>query len=132
MAGFMDPVTQNHRTVTALIGSFSRQQKLYRSLCDIVHKILSQLVLTRGDVSSVMTLFEQKQNILAAIEKERSENTDAVEAWQQKKNSQESPSQELESVLAEMQHVIKEFLDAEDQVKRYLEHMVHKEGTSSS
>ncbi len=114
--------------ISSLLASYRRQLVLYKNLTAIVQKTLSQVVLTRGDVSGLKTSFEKKQLILDDIVKERTASEECVKLWQVRKNgiAQSAQSKELDSVLQATQSAIGEFLEAEEQLKKYLEHVVKK------
>ena len=114
--------------VEGLIQSFTSQVELYKKLIVIVQKILGQMAISRGNFSSVMGFFEEKQKLLEQIEKERDRSKKSVEIWQKEKERIPDSEQtaHLDTILAETEKVIKEFLDIEDQLKKYLEHNMNK------
>jgi len=114
--------------ILALLSSYRRQLVLYKDLVIIVQKTLSQVVLTRGDVTGLKTSFEKKQTVLDDIVKERTCSEEHVKLWQVRKNqiAQSAQSKELDSVLHQTQIAIGEFLEGEEQLKKYLEHVVKK------
>jgi hypothetical protein len=71
-----------------------------------------------------MGSFEKKQKIIAMIADERGRISAAAALWQERKRSAAtSPAIiDLEGLLAKTESAIKEFLDGEDQLKRYVEH----------
>ncbi len=115
--------------VEGLIQSFSCQVELYKKLIVIVQKVLGQIAISRGDFSSVMGLFEEKQKLLEKIEKERDRSKKSVEIWQKEKDRIPDSEQtaRLDTILAEAEKVIKDFLEIEDQLKKYLEHNMNNE-----
>jgi hypothetical protein len=111
-----------------LTRSFGLQVEAYRKLKNTVQKILSQLILSRSDVASVMPLFAEKQKLLDGISLERSRTQQAAQTWIAVKASV-APSAErdqLEATLADTEKIIREFLDAETQLQKYLEHFAKK------
>ena len=110
--------------VEGLIQSFSIQVELYKKLKVVVQKVLGQIAISRGDFSSVMGLFEEKQKLLEKIEKERERSKKSVEIWQKEKDSIPDSEQtaRLDTILAETEKVIEDFFEIEDQLKKYLEH----------
>ena len=119
--------------ISALQASYNRQLTLYQSLASLVQKTLSQVVLTRGDMSGLMGNFAQKKALLESILKERAGAEPLVRSWQERKAtvSQTAQTAELDSLLSKTQSVIQEFLEGEEQLKKYLEHVV-KRGTAVS
>jgi hypothetical protein len=113
------------RTVISLLSaSYSRQLRLYEELIILVNKTLGQLTLSRGNVAGVMGNFEKKQKLIEEIVSERRAMGAAASLWKNRKNTA-PPSRdrnELEGFLLKTEIAIKEFLDVEDQLKRYLEH----------
>jgi hypothetical protein len=114
--------------IAALQASYRRQLSLYRSLASLVQKTLSQVVLTRGDMSGLMANFAQKKALLESILKERAETEPVVRLWQERKASvpQSDETAGLDSVLSKTESVIREFLEGEEQLKKYLEHVVKR------
>lgn len=114
--------------IATLAASYRRQLEMYRTLTALVQKTLSQVVLSRGDVSGVMDSFTRKQELIDAIVKERENVGDCVVLWQERKAGlkQSTQSQELDELLKATQLVIKEFLEYEEQLKKYLEHVTKK------
>lgn len=114
--------------IDELTGSYSIQLRLYSELKDTVQKILSKVVLARGDLSAVADLFNLKQDRLDAILRERERTREAVESWLAVKDSvpRSSRSESLDSILEKTQNMIKEFLACEVQLQKYLEHLTEK------
>jgi hypothetical protein len=114
--------------ISALQESYNRQLSLYQSLASLVQKTLSQVVLTRGDVSGLMGNFAQKKGLLESILKERAETEPLVRSWQERKAMvpQSDQTARLDSLLSKTQSVIREFLEGEEQLKKYLEHVVKR------
>jgi hypothetical protein len=79
-------------------------------------------------VSGVMDSFTRKQELIDAIVKERENVGDCVVLWQERKAGlkKSTQSQELDELLKATQLVIKEFLEYEEQLKKYLEHVTKK------
>jgi hypothetical protein len=121
---FMDDTT----LIFSLQESYKRQISLYQSLASLVQKTLSQIILTRGDVSGLMGNFAQKKNLLDSILKERAESEPLVAMWQKRKADVPLNAQttQLDSLLQKTQSVIQEFLEGEEQLKKCLEHVVKK------
>jgi hypothetical protein len=109
--------------------TFSSQLSWYRDLRDLVRKILSRLVLSRGDVSGVISGLEKKKKLLETIEAERNRTADIVMQWQQRKSNLKSDQsvEDLNVILDQMGTVIREFLDEEEQLKNYLQSIIRKE-----
>lgn len=120
--------------IEELTQSYSRQIEWYTKLETIVQKILGQVVLSRGDFSTVMGLFEEKKRLLETITQERESMKNNVEIWQKEK-SQIPPSEstaKLNAVLSDAERAIKTFLDTENQLKKYLEHNMVGKGNNSN
>jgi hypothetical protein len=112
--------------VALLSDSFSRQLLWYEELTRIDRKALSQLVLSRGDMTSVMTSMLQKRSIIEKIEQERAIIKESAEYYKENKARMASSAlkDEWERILARSEAAMKEFLEGENQVKRYLEFMM--------
>jgi hypothetical protein len=120
------------KCVVELTGSFCLQAELYGKLNDCVHRMYGSLVLSRGDLSQVMGMFDEKQRLVNAISSERERIRDSVEVWQNSKMSR-SESREaagLSEALEKTEAAIKSFLDIERQLERYLQSMA-KQGAVS-
>jgi hypothetical protein len=116
--------------ISLLSTSFTKQLAWYRELSELVHKTLGQLVLSRGDVTVVMENFTRKQKVLDLIVEERGRISGTVDLWQHhKKEIKAGPaSDELDALLKKTATAISEFLDGEEQLKRYLEHVKKPQG----
>ena len=114
--------------ISELVASYKRQLALYEELSSVVQKTLSQVILTRGEVSGLMGNFTRKQELLDGILKERANSQPFVTLWQERKAGvrQDSRTALLDGLLSKTQTVIREFLEAEEQLKKYLEHVVKK------
>lgn len=101
----------------------------YRELGLLVQKILGKLILSRGDISGLVSGLEKKQKILSSIENERNRTSDYVKHWQERKNyvTNENEVQELNLILTDVENAIKAFLNEEDQLKKYIERLVEKD-----
>jgi hypothetical protein len=114
--------------ITSLSISFSKQLQWYEELTRIDQKTLSQLVLSRGDMTPLMTSVRQKCFIIGLIEGER-EKIRGVAAFYQENKARIQPSppkDHLDSILSKSETAMKEFLEGESQLKRYLEFMMEK------
>ncbi|HEX7509809.1 MAG TPA: hypothetical protein VF335_00780 [Chitinivibrionales bacterium] len=118
--------------ISQLTDSYSRQVAWYRDLSALVQKTLSQLVLSRGSVAGVMVNFEKKQSIFSQIAAERLRISDVAAQWQVRKASVAPCAgvEALNRLLGTAQTTIQEFLDAEDQLKKYLEHIARPRGAA--
>lgn len=118
----------NKTLIFTLIESYKKQLSLYRRLIEIVQKALGQIVLTRGDTTALMSAFSQKQELLDAIVNERASAEQAARLWKERKGAipQGPDTRELDELLAKTEAAIREFLEGEEQLKKYLEHMMKK------
>jgi hypothetical protein len=129
-------MTHNHffMTESDLISllsiSFAKQLAWYCELSELVQKTLGQLVLSRGDVTLVMENFTHKQKVLDLIVEERGRIGGTVDLWQHhKKEIKAGPASDgLDALLKKTAAAISEFLDGEEQLKRYLEHVKKPQG----
>jgi hypothetical protein len=107
--------------------SFLRQTALYKELREAVTKTLGKLVLSRGELSALKGDFERNKTLLETIERERAGGAENVERWHKRKT--EIPvkeTEELNGILDQTQVAIREFLDEEENLKKYLERIVRK------
>jgi hypothetical protein len=114
--------------VRELRDSYRRQLAFYGALGETGRKILSRLVLSRGDFSGVKADFAEKQRLLECIEAERFKTNGQVKEWQERKAfvAGFEEARELDGVLREIEGSIRKFLDGEEQLKRYLERAMQK------
>jgi len=114
--------------ISALVESYGRQLLLYQSLTALVQKTLSQIILTRGEISGLMGEFGRKKVLLEDILKERAAAEPLVASWQDRKAAvpKSERTAQLDLLLSKTQTVIREFLDGEEQLKKCLEHAVKK------
>lgn len=116
-----------------LTGSYARQVEWYNQLKITVQKILGQIAVSRGTMTGVMGLFEEKKRLLENIERERAQSKGNTELWVQVKKElagSESAGR-LDSILADTEKAIREFLETEEQLKKYLEHYMTGKGNTS-
>ncbi|MBN1603509.1 MAG: hypothetical protein JW915_18005 [Chitinispirillaceae bacterium] len=114
--------------VKELTDTFNYQMQMYRELKVLVQKMIGKLVISRGDMSGLLSSMEQKQKIIESIESERSRHSDAIMQWQLKKNNVTMSPEVgvLEKVLECTGCAIRDFIDEEEQLKIYLEKCIRK------
>jgi hypothetical protein len=115
--------------VKELSDSFRFQLGCYNALYETVHAILSRLILSRGDFSGVRAAFEEKQRLLDRIETERTRTTGQVRQWQERKStiSGSEDARAFDEVLRQTETAIQRFLGVEEQLRMYLERVIHRE-----
>ncbi|MBN1308604.1 MAG: hypothetical protein JXA18_11840 [Chitinispirillaceae bacterium] len=109
--------------IQELTDSYRSQLVRYCGLRDVTRQLMAKLVLTRGDVSLVKEHLRKKQQLLEAIERERSRVTEQVAEWQRRKESigRGTETDLFNEVLKEVTDAIRAFLDDEAQLRKYLE-----------
>ncbi|MBN1129365.1 MAG: hypothetical protein JXA71_10280 [Chitinispirillaceae bacterium] len=114
--------------IRELKDSYDQQLRYYRALTDTVRNIMGRLVLSRGDFGSVTTGLTEKRRLLTCIEEERTRTAGHVRFWQERKEqfSGTAVAQEFDGVLRETENNIRDFLDAEEQLKHYIEGILRK------
>jgi hypothetical protein len=114
--------------ISQLTASFAKQLAWYGELSRIAQKVLSQLVLSRGDAAAVMAGFLQKRAIVDMIAQERGQIREIADFYQKRKEGMKPSAlkNDLDLLLAKSEAAIREFLDGEDQLKRRLEFMMDK------
>lgn len=114
--------------VKELTDTFNYQMQMYRELKVLVQKMIGKLVVSRGDMSGLLSSMEQKQKIIESIESERSRHSDAIMQWQLKKNNVTMSPEVgvLEKVLECTGCAIRDFIDEEEQLRTYLEKCIRK------
>lgn len=115
----------NSFLVADLTESYTMQLAYYRELGCLGQRILGQVVLSRGDLTSVMPLFEEKERCMDTIVRERERVKQQTDSWQACKGevTDVPGADRLDAILADTEAAIREFLRSEDQLKRYLDHM---------
>lgn len=105
------------------------QLEHYSQLRDLVRKILSRVILARGDITGIVAGLEKKKQLLNQIETERQNSSELIAQWQQRKHflKDDASVSDLNSILDQMEITIKEFLDEEDKLKKYIENILSKE-----
>jgi hypothetical protein len=114
--------------IAELTASYAQQLDWYRKLNADAQKILGKLVMARGDVSPVMGAFAEKQKLLERIGNERGRIGDRVKLWQERKAAI-TPGRETETlndILSDTETVIREFLENEERIQKYLRHTIEK------
>ncbi|NLE01174.1 MAG: hypothetical protein GX640_15000 [Fibrobacter sp.] len=108
---------------------FNSQLFRYRELRDLVRKALGRLVLSRGDMAAVMAGLEKKKKILELIEQERIQYAGLISRYQERKAffKDEPLVDTLNTVLDNTGTAIREFLDEEEQLKKYIEGILKME-----
>jgi hypothetical protein len=111
-----------------LKNSYRQQLSYYRALGEIGRKIMSRLVLSRGDFGAIKDDLFEKKRILACIEDERIRTAPQVNRWQEYKRRMvlSDDAREFDAILQETETVIRDFLDGEDQLKKYIESLIRK------
>lgn len=106
--------------------SYQSQLARYRSLRDVVRQLMSKLILSRGDLSGMIASLEKKQQLLKDIESERDRTAPLVAHWETRKTlvSPGSGGELLNTVLQQIADTIREFLDEEDQLRKYIERII--------
>lgn len=113
--------------IRELTNSYTLQFGWYQELRELVQKTLGKLILSRGDISGVISGLEKKSKLLDTIEAERNRTSEYVKKWhERKKHIEAKDAEELNSVLMKIETAIKDFLNEEDQLKKYIEHLLNK------
>ena len=119
--------------IQELTDSYRGQLVRYCGLRDVTRQLMGKLVLTRGNFSQVTETLRKKQRLLEDIETERTRVARQVMEWQQRK-AQIARSAETDlfnEVLQKVTDAIREFLDDEAQVRKYLESAVVRQAAPS-
>ncbi len=126
--------SENDQLIGALTESYNKQLALYRELHDLGQRILSQIVLSRGNLASVMPMFEQKQRILNDVDDHRRAALPMTEQWQRIKHevARSAGTNALNDLLGRVEQAIGMFLADEDQLKRHLEHLMQTQGATET
>jgi hypothetical protein len=114
--------------IRSLKDSYRRQLLYYKALGDIVRKIMTRLVLSRGDFGLIKVELAEKQRLLGCIEGERAKTAPQLQRWREYKQRMESDAdaREFDEILREIETIIRDFLDGEDQLKKYIEGIIRK------
>lgn len=109
--------------VEDIFNSFCTQHALYLKLVELVQKTLSKVILSRGDISPILVSLARKQEILLAVKTERNRMAPSIQEYALIKSTLQ-PTQrmrEFDAKLSEIEIVIRQFLEIEGQLKRYLD-----------
>ncbi len=117
--------------IDRLTESFTKQTDWYRRLNDLGQQILGRIVLSRGDLSGVMPLFEEKRRLLDEIMLERHNIQGGVDAWQEMKPhlKRSSEADALDEILGRAETAIFDFMKSEEQLSKRLQHYIGEETT---
>ena len=115
--------------IQRLTAVLTGQLEHYREMRDLVRKMLSRVVLSRGDISGVIPCLEKKKRLFDVIESDRQECSDLFAQWQNRKGSikEDALVAQMNSILDQTEITIREFLDEEEQLKKYIEKNITKE-----
>lgn len=119
--------------IQTLRESFRGQLERYVGLRDVVRQLLSRIVLSRGDLSQISDGLMKKKELLDAIEAERRRVAEKIEEWQCRKKciSPSEDTRQLENVLEQVTDAIREFLNEEEQLRRYIEGIISSSAAQS-
>jgi hypothetical protein len=115
--------------IQELKSSFSLQLGWYKDLLNLDRKMMSRLVLSRGDMSGIVSSMEKKNRLIDMIQMERDRTFAMISLWQQRKNNvshKNSESYLLDKILEQIENVIQDFLLEEDQLKNYINGLIKK------
>jgi Tfp pilus tip-associated adhesin PilY1 len=120
--------------IRELIDSYQKQYGWYEQLRVMDQKIMSRLILSRGDMHEMMNSFEKKKSLIDNLETERTRTSDAVQHWQKIKSTFPvcEDTDELNAILEKTTNAIKGFLDEEEKIKKYIQGVVKKESSQFS
>ena len=117
-----------------LTDSYRGQLERYGALRDITRQLMGKLVLSRGDVHAVTDGLTRKRRLLDEIEAERRRIERQIRTWEERKAAIARcvESDRLDGILQRITDTIKEFLDDETQLGRYLESCITRAGSASA
>ena len=117
--------------IERLRSSCDCQTALYTKMHDVTQRIVSQLVLSKGDLQRARQNFEEKQKLWDEIVARRLQAEPDTALWQQQKHlfSVQYDVGSLEASFDRMSKIIERYLSSEDQLKRYLEHLCDQGST---
>ena len=120
--------------VRTLTDSFRSQLERYGALRDLTRQLLGKLVLGRGVLSALSDGLQKKRQLLEAIERERSRVARLVGEWEQRKTeiARTDETDCFDDLLRQVTDTIREFLDDESQMRRYLEGVVSRSSTAQA
>jgi hypothetical protein len=126
--GWLKCMNENNTVmIQELCDSFRIQLGFYSALNDTAQRILSKLILSRGDLSGLKNDFADKKRFLDQIEGERQKTAGQVKVWQDTKalHGETVEARELDGILRETEKTIRTFLDGEEQLKKHLERILN-------
>lgn len=125
----MSIMTPSTTPIKDLIASFEKQYAWYRELHGEIEKALQSVVMSQGDLSMLTACFARKKEIMQHIEQERSRIEPAIRTWMAQKHQlrQDPLATRLDTLLQRTESAIQDFLHTEEQLKHYLESLMHTE-----
>lgn len=121
--------------IQVLKTSFSLQLQWYKELLDLDRKMMSRLVLSRGDMSGIVTGMENKNRLIDMIQMERDKTCSMVGLWQKRKNELSNNDTDriaFDEILEQIESTIREFLREEDLLKKYIDGIIKKKPDSQN
>jgi hypothetical protein len=121
--------------IQVLKTSFSLQLQWYKELLDLDRKMMSRLVLSRGDMSGIVTGMENKNRLIDMIQMERDRTCSMVGLWQKRKNELSNNDTDriaFDEILEQIESTIREFLREEDLLKKYIDGIIKKKPDSQN
>ena len=121
--------------IQVLKTSFSLQLQWYKELLDLDRKMMSRLVLSRGDMSGIVTGMENKNRLIDMIQMERDRTCSMVGLWQKRKNGLSNNDTDriaFDEILEQIESTIREFLREEDLLKKYIDGIIKKKPDSQN
>src|SRR5690554_2129388 len=121
--------------IQVLKTSFSLQLQWYKELLDLDRKMMSRLVLSRGDMSGIVTGMENKNRLIDMIQMERDRTCSMVGLWQKRKNELSNNDTDriaFDEILEQIESTIREFLKEEDLLKKYIDGIIKKKPDSQN
>lgn len=109
--------------IQTLTDSFRTQLGYYQSLREVVRQIMSRLVLSRGSLAKITEGLQKKRQLVEYIEVERKRIVAPMSEWQLRKTAIASydETRTFNQVLETVTDAIRDFLDDEEQLQKYLE-----------
>ncbi|ERP38843.1 flagellar export chaperone FlgN [Chitinivibrio alkaliphilus] len=101
---------------------FSEQVSCYEALLHITKKLSGSIAVSKGDLTSLMSVMEEKQQLMQHLDTLTSENQTEMTLWQaEREHASESVREQVNSSLDRVTQAIERFLQAEKQLQKQLE-----------
>lgn len=110
----------NENKAQMLLKGLKVQSGLYQNLLEVMKREL-QVLCSEKDQNSMISLLQEKLDIMRLLDEEDSQIGDIKNRWKESIDQNAPERVEIETVLKDMENLLKEILDCEERSRQYLE-----------